>query len=240
MTHQEDYNLFDKVLEQLAQNGLGALSELIRILVTQAMQEERAHYLGAGEYERTEERKGYANGYKPKTVKTSLGVINFAIPQVCESDFFFAHHYAAWERGANENTQPDGARRQGLEGDGSQPDASWERNRLGSNVGRGDCHMATNSTIRPPTLQQTQPAVKVELAWIFLYTQNTGYLLFPQTSIPQSRSIVEDQGGIMRTIDNQWHHVHLDGIHTVRFFEKTQARFFQPVRSTEESHVYAR
>ena len=88
MTHQEDYNLFDKVLEQLAQNGLGALSELIRILVTQAMQEERAHYLGAGEYERTEERKGYANGYKPKTVKTRMGEITFSIPQVREGGFY--------------------------------------------------------------------------------------------------------------------------------------------------------
>ena len=88
MTHQEDYNPTEKVLEQLAKNGWGAIPELIRILVNQAMQEERAHYLGAGEYERTEERKGYANGYKPKTVKTRIGEITFSIPQVREGGFY--------------------------------------------------------------------------------------------------------------------------------------------------------
>jgi transposase-like protein len=88
MTHQDDYNPSEKVIEQLAKNGWGAIPELIRILVNQAMQEERAHYLGAGEYERTEERKGYANGYKPKTVKTRMGEITFSIPQVREGGFY--------------------------------------------------------------------------------------------------------------------------------------------------------
>jgi len=88
MTHQEDYNPSEKVVEQLAKNGWEAIPELIRILVNQAMQEERAHYLQAGEYERTEERKGYANGYKPKTVKTRVGEITFSIPQVREGGFY--------------------------------------------------------------------------------------------------------------------------------------------------------
>jgi len=88
MTHQENYNPSEKVVEQLAKNGWEAIPELIRILVNQAMQEERAHYLQAGEYERTEERKGYANGYKPKTVKTRVGEITFSIPQVREGGFY--------------------------------------------------------------------------------------------------------------------------------------------------------
>ena len=88
MTHQEDYNPSEKALEQLAKDGWGAIPELIRILVNQAMQEERAHYLQAGEYERTEERRGYANGYKPKTVKTRMGEITFSIPQVREGGFY--------------------------------------------------------------------------------------------------------------------------------------------------------
>lgn len=88
MTHQEDYNPSEKALEQLAKNGWGAIPELIRILVNQAMQEERAHYLQAGEYERTEERRGYSNGYKPKTVKTRMGEITFSIPQVREGGFY--------------------------------------------------------------------------------------------------------------------------------------------------------
>lgn len=38
------------------------LPELIRILVNAAMQIERQKYLGAGPYERSTERQGYANG----------------------------------------------------------------------------------------------------------------------------------------------------------------------------------
>jgi transposase-like protein len=88
MTHQENYNPSEKAVDQLVKNGWGAIPELIRVFVNQAMQEERAHYLQAGEYERTEDRKGYANGYKPKTVKTRVGEITFSVPQVRESGFY--------------------------------------------------------------------------------------------------------------------------------------------------------
>lgn len=33
-------------------------------------------------------RQGYTNGYKPKTVKTRLGEVNFEIPQVREGGFY--------------------------------------------------------------------------------------------------------------------------------------------------------
>jgi transposase-like protein len=52
------------------------------------MQEERVRFLQAGEYERTEDRKGYANGFKPKTVKTRIGEITFSVPQVREGGFY--------------------------------------------------------------------------------------------------------------------------------------------------------
>jgi len=88
MTHREDYNPSEKAVEKVAKDGWGAVPELIRIIVNQAMAEERAHYLQAGEYERTEERKGYANGYKPETVKTRMGEITFSVPQVREGGFY--------------------------------------------------------------------------------------------------------------------------------------------------------
>lgn len=88
MTHQEDYNLSSDVIEELSQNGIDAVPDLLRILLNNAMQAERSKYLQAGEYERTEDRKGHANGFKPKTVKTRLGEITFAIPQVREGGFY--------------------------------------------------------------------------------------------------------------------------------------------------------
>ena len=88
MTHQNNYNLSAGMLEELTQNGLEAVRELMRVLLNNIMQAERAKYLQAGEYERSEERKGHANGYKPKTVQTRVGKITFAIPQVREGGFY--------------------------------------------------------------------------------------------------------------------------------------------------------
>ena len=60
----------------------------MRVLINQAMQAERSKYLQAGQYERTEDRTGHANGYKPKTVRTRVGEITFAVPQVREGGFY--------------------------------------------------------------------------------------------------------------------------------------------------------
>jgi putative transposase len=84
MTHQDDYTL----PQELAEKGLETVPELLRILINQAMQAERAKYINAGQYERTEDRKGHANGYKPKTVRTRVGEITFAVPQVREGGFY--------------------------------------------------------------------------------------------------------------------------------------------------------
>ena len=88
MTYQEDFTLPTEYLEQIGEQGMAYLPELIRILMNVAMQTERQKHLGAGPYERTPERQGYANGYKPKTVQTRIGNITFDIPQVREGDFY--------------------------------------------------------------------------------------------------------------------------------------------------------
>ena len=88
MTHQENYNLSTSMIEELAQNGLEVIPELVRVILKNVMQAERSQYLQAKAYERTEDRQGHANGYKPKTVRTRLGDITFAIPQVREGGFY--------------------------------------------------------------------------------------------------------------------------------------------------------
>lgn len=84
MTHRNDYTFTD----ELAGKGLEAVPEMLRVLINNAMQAERSRYLQAEEYERTEERIGHANGYKPKTVHTRVGDITFAVPQVREGGFY--------------------------------------------------------------------------------------------------------------------------------------------------------
>ncbi len=78
MTRQPDCTVSDDLMRMIAEQGLDALTELIRIMLNAAMQAERQQYLRAAPYERTSERQGYANGYKPNTVTTRVGDITFA------------------------------------------------------------------------------------------------------------------------------------------------------------------
>jgi putative transposase len=88
MTYPTDFTLPTELLEQISEQGLEYLPELIRILVNTAMQAERQKHLGAELYERTPGRQGYANGYKPKTVKTRVGEVTFQVPQVRDGSFY--------------------------------------------------------------------------------------------------------------------------------------------------------
>ena len=88
MIHKIENSLNSDILELLTNQGLDSISEVARILINTAMQLEREKYLNAASHERTEDRKGYANGYKPKTINTRMGQIEFAIPQTRDSQFY--------------------------------------------------------------------------------------------------------------------------------------------------------
>lgn len=88
MTRQSDCTLSPDLVQLIADQGLDVLPELIRIVLNHAMQAERSQYLNAELHERTAERRGYANGYKPKTVTTRIGKVTFDVPQVRDSSFY--------------------------------------------------------------------------------------------------------------------------------------------------------
>lgn len=88
MTRQNNCSLSDELVERISEEGLDGLPELIRIVINAAMHAEREAYLRARPYERTPERRGQANGYKPKVVTTRVGKISFDIPQVREGGFY--------------------------------------------------------------------------------------------------------------------------------------------------------
>jgi len=94
--HHPESKLIDSVMQLLSEHGLDYLSEAISLLLNEAMKVERAHALGAQPYERSEERRGYANGFKPKSVQTRLGELTFAVPQVRGDVEFYP---SALERG---------------------------------------------------------------------------------------------------------------------------------------------
>src|SRR3990170_8433969 len=88
MTYREDFTLPAELLEQVQEQGLDVLPELIRVILNTAMPAERSEHLSAAPYQHTQERRGYANGFKPKTMRTRVGEITFAVPQVREGGFY--------------------------------------------------------------------------------------------------------------------------------------------------------
>lgn len=96
MTRNDDFNAGERALQMIFEHGMDGLAEAVRILLNEAMIIERSQTLGAAPFERTDERIGYANGFKDKTVKTRLGKITFDIPQTRGGVGFYP---SALERG---------------------------------------------------------------------------------------------------------------------------------------------
>ena len=89
MAHPTDPELLNNVLQLLTEQGHDGFAEGLRLLVNEAMRVERHQVLQAQPYERTDTRKGYANGYKPKTLSSRVGPITFSVPQVRgETEFY--------------------------------------------------------------------------------------------------------------------------------------------------------
>jgi transposase-like protein len=82
MAHQKHGNAFDDAMEMLIENGFDSMADVLKILLNEAMKIEREDCLSARAYQRTPDRKGYANGFKPKTVDTRMGRIAVDVPQV--------------------------------------------------------------------------------------------------------------------------------------------------------------
>ena len=78
---QTQTNSNHPAMQALLESGITGLPEALRVLGNSIMLIERELALQAHPYERSQERTGYANGFKPKTVATRIGEIEFAIPQ---------------------------------------------------------------------------------------------------------------------------------------------------------------
>jgi len=82
MTHEKEYSMIQEVLHLLNQDGTNKYARIMEMVLNQAMEVERTEVLQAQPYERTDERTGYANGFKDKTVTLASGKILLKIPQV--------------------------------------------------------------------------------------------------------------------------------------------------------------
>ena len=88
MTYEVQDNALEGILELLCEEGFEGLGAALERLLNELMKMERGAHLGARPYERTSERRGYANGFKPKRVRTRMGELALSVPQTRESDFY--------------------------------------------------------------------------------------------------------------------------------------------------------
>jgi transposase-like protein len=65
-----------------------AIASLLESVINQVLEAQMTEQLGAGRYEHgSEERQGYRNGYRPRTLYTRVGPLNLRVPQSREGNF---------------------------------------------------------------------------------------------------------------------------------------------------------
>lgn len=86
MTGHSDHSLSRDSINLLLENGLAdGLPRIAELIINAAMIIERTAHLQAEPHQRAEQRNGHANGFKPRSLATSLGKLGLQIPQVRDS-----------------------------------------------------------------------------------------------------------------------------------------------------------
>ena len=89
----------EALVEQLIENGSEEMATVFAGLFNLAMRIERERFLGAGHYERTTERRGYANGVRPKKIDTPAGTVRLQVPKtagvliIYNINFYMLHSF---------------------------------------------------------------------------------------------------------------------------------------------------
>lgn len=75
------------VLQEALLNDREFLRNIVADFCQDLLQEEMKAHLNAEKYERTDERSGLRNGYKPRTIKTRVGSFTLLVPQDRDGSF---------------------------------------------------------------------------------------------------------------------------------------------------------
>jgi len=87
MAHEAKHTDVFSVWQQAAQEGDDGMRRLVERVVQEVLESEITHFLQAEPYERTQERRGYRNGYKPRLLKTRVGTLELLVPKDREGQF---------------------------------------------------------------------------------------------------------------------------------------------------------
>jgi transposase-like protein len=75
------------ILQASSGNGDDPIKALLRHTIHELLEEELTAFLNAEPYTRTAERRGYRNGYKPRTLNTRVGRLDLMVPKDREGRF---------------------------------------------------------------------------------------------------------------------------------------------------------
>jgi putative transposase len=75
-----------------------AIKQLLEVLANHTMREEVQQHLGAGRHERTDDRRGWRNGSKPRSLKTRVGELELEVPQVRNCEPYHPSLFGRFER----------------------------------------------------------------------------------------------------------------------------------------------
>ena len=87
MARQAKHTDVFSVWQQAAQEGDDGMRRLVERVVQEVLETEITRFLEAEPYERTRERRGYRNGYKPRLLKTRVGTLELLVPKDREGQF---------------------------------------------------------------------------------------------------------------------------------------------------------
>jgi putative transposase len=83
-----DHRRLDALMAQeVLLDDAGFLREIVQRVLQEVLETEMTEHVGAAPHERTAERKGHRNGYKPRTLRTRVGTLNLLVPQAREGTF---------------------------------------------------------------------------------------------------------------------------------------------------------
>ena len=77
--------MLTRLLPILGNGDENRFRDVLQLLLNASMLAERQQHLRAQPHERTDERNGYANGFKDREFQTRLGALELRVPQVRES-----------------------------------------------------------------------------------------------------------------------------------------------------------
>lgn len=87
MAKKKSMTMEEAIQAILASEGDNPLRMMLEFMVQNVLEWEMTEHLGAEAYERTDERTGYRNGYKPRILTTAVGDLYLMVPQDRDGTF---------------------------------------------------------------------------------------------------------------------------------------------------------